>query len=244
MIEKIKEKLEMIVTVSKKKRDMIIISKEPMISKEGELKITEETYKLGGHLADLTTYEEQDEEEREEKYRKYETIFEEIIEIINKGNKEKGKYIINAGGKEKLIIEGEEIYKKMKKNVESIKPIEKKYFELRQRAITITTDNETLTGYQDFNEFKGDLTLIRKYLTTTKDRVKVLVGKRETSVQIRNIDLLTGGKDIIQGMEIKEKVKTVNEYVHKIKGIRIELTLKGGIPVTISTIAGETIQKA
>lgn len=150
--------------------------------------------------------------------------------------------LIDIRGKGYMITKVSKAFGSLIEKMEIIGSIKEGYRKARMKNVTLVTDNNTITGYKDFTQFKNDLTAIRKYLTSHVSSPTFEINGRSVKVHIRNIDLLNGGKDLSKG-GLEKTVGIYVEYVKKLKRLRILLQGSGGIPLTISSLGGEFIKK-
>ena len=104
--------------------------------------------------------------------------------------------IINLRGRKSMITRVEHVLKEVSINFKEAGDPVKAYKKSRLRSITLVTDNNTLTGYENFGLFKNNLTLIRKFLCSSEKSPVLKINGRAIRVHIRNIALLTGDREL------------------------------------------------
>ena len=220
-----------------KVNDLIIIFSEPTHSINKKLKIEKGERDLKSHINNLKeSLEMRDMEPYESMLQKLEEKIEEslITKIEN-------RLIIDINKKDIMVNENRKVIQRLGSEIKRMMPFVNCYNKLRTRTITLLTDNETITGYEDFEEYTRDINLIRKYMVTVKRTPNIKIGKRTIKIQIRNVLLLTGGKEIGKEEELATKTKMIHDYGQKIKETRNILSKTGGLPVTISAMAAEMV---
>lgn len=222
-----------------KGNDIIYQMNKEFSSYSCKLEIDKNKYNLRNHIEILLKNQIINKEE------KYDKTIEEIRKALKpllSGNK---RAIFDITNKEEYLTNNIQVIKEMYELVAGISEFDKYFNKLRNRSITLVSDNYTLTGYEDFNEIKKDLTIIRKYITSISKTPMMRINGRITKVKVRNIELLNGSQTakIVDMNKPKEIVTYKDEYINSLIKMSVLLTGKGEIPLTISSLGADIVMK-
>ena len=166
--------------------------------------------------------------------------------LKNAAEKHPHRLIIDLKNKHSLVRDNTGVINDASENFEQAGDVLKAYKKSRIRSITLLTDNYTLTAYENFPMFKNNLTVIRKFLCSSDQSPIMKIKGRSVKIHVRNIALLTGDKELSAWADnpegLLQKTEKTHEYAISMENLRIKLSRRAGIPLTISSMGGEYVK--
>ena len=140
------------------------------------------------------------------------------------------------------LVEAYHLYDSMSDKLIGARPHSR---DTRTHSIYMVSNNETIVGMKEFIDIKNELTIVRKFLASGagKGAPLIRIGDRRVRLHLHNIDLMNAGGTISTCDEdIEDRVTAMRRFADGIRELRIELTRRGGLPMTISSVAGDYVQ--